>query len=496
MSLANFIKRLQDIMRNDSGVSGDAQRLEQIVWLLFLKIFDHREKANAWEDDYEDIIPEGFRWRDWASCEDKSSAEKMVGDELLDFVNNKLFPVLRGEVVNGCPVFDNNSEGGKLVRTMMRDSNNYMKSGIILRQVIDMLADVDLDDSDERHQFNDMYETLLKSLQSAGNSGEFYTPRVVTEFIVDKVNPKVGEIVGDFACGTGGFLIDSARHMEKSLNSGDVEGYKKLYESLRGKEWKPLPYMLCVTNLLLRGAENPHIEVGDSLSQPIMEFTEADKVDCILMNPPYGGVALPEDKCNFPTELQSGETADLFVAMIIERLKDNGRAAIILPDGFLFGTEGAKYNIKRKLMNECNLHTIVRLPAGCFAPYTSITTNILFFDKGTKTEETWFYRVNLPEGLRAFTKTKSFKSEHLNDLNNWWNNRVEIQEDNNYQAKKFTFAELEEKKFNLDQCGYNVAEKVVLPLSEAITNFENVKREYIEELDKLSELLKPYADIL
>lgn len=496
MSLANFIKRLQDIMRNDSGISGDAQRLEQIVWLLFLKIFDHREKTNIWVDGYVEIIPEGFRWRDWASNENNSSNKKMTGEELLDFINNKLFPVLRGDIVKGCPIFDNNTTGGKLVRTMMRDSNNYMKSGIILRQVIDMLDEVDLDDSNERHQFNDMYETLLKSLQSAGNSGEFYTPRVITEFMVSKINPQIGEIVGDFACGTGGFLIDSARYMEKQLNSGDVDGYKKLYNSLKGQEWKPLPYMLCVTNLLLKGAENPQIKPGDSLSYPIMEFTDEDKVDCILMNPPYGGVALPEDKANFPLELQSSETADLFVAMIIERLKDNGRAAIVLPDSFLFGNDNAKLNIKKKLLNECNLHTIVRLPVGCFAPYTSIATNILFFDKGSKTEEIWYYRVDLPDGLRAFTKTKSFKSEHLIDLNNWWNNRVEISNDMDVKSKKFTFSEIEAKGFNLDNCGYKDKDREILPLSEAIRNFENVKSEYIKELDVLSKLLAGFSDIV
>lgn len=493
MSLATLIKRLQDIMRNDTGVDGDAQRLSQIVWLLFLKIFDFKEEEAELDDDYEPVIPVGYRWRDWATCIDNNGnvdvKNQLTGSALIDFVNNELLPVLRGNAVkdkegNDVIPFDKTDDRSLLVKEFMNRSINYMNNGIQLRLVVNLFDEVDFSDSNETHHFNDIYETLLKSLQSAGRAGEFYSSRALTRFANQHVDPKLGETVADFSAGTGGFLVDALLHLEDQITPGDVESAKLLQTAVQGIEWKPLPYMLCVTNLLLHGVSLPNITYGDSLSKRLSDYTDKDKVDCILMNPPYGGVALQEDIINFPADLRSSETADLFVALIITRLKNNGRAAVILPDGFLFGTDNAaKVNIKKKLLNECNLHTVIRLPKSCFAPYTSIATNMLFFNKTSKTQETWFYRMDMPEGYKAFSKTKPLLYEHMAPVSEWWDHRIEIKDadTNTYKAKKYTFDEIEANGYNLDLCGYPTQEKIILSPEETMNNFI-VRR---EELDKI-----------
>ena len=506
MSLATLIKRLQDIMRKDSGVDGDAQRLAQIVWLIFLKVYDYKEEESELDDDYEPIIPEGYRWRDWAVG--SSAKDQMTGDELLNFVNNKLIPVLGGASIvdeNGNRVipFEKTDKRSLLVKEFMSDAQNYMKNGYLLREVVNLFNQVDLEDSGSAHEFNDMYEGLLKGLQSAGTMGEFYTNRSITSFAIEHVNPRLGETLADWAAGTGGFLIDALGYMQKQVKDGDIEGQRSLQTCVRGGELKPLAYKLNVTNLLLHGIELPNIRYGDSLNEKnLNDFTGPDLVECCALNPPYGGVALQEDLACFPTDMRSSETADLFVALAVKRLKENGRGVIVLPDGFLFGNDNAKTNIKKYLMNECNLHTIIRLPQSCFAPYTSIATNLLFFDKGTKTKETWIYRLDMPDGYKHFSKTKPMKREHFNCVDEWWNNRVEIIDEKDdetmsttYKAKKFSYEEIEDGNFNLDKCGYPVEEKVILSPEETMHNFITRREALEKQMDEKLAIIKSLLEV-
>ena len=492
MSLANLIKRLQDIMRKDSGVDGDAQRLAQIVWLIFLKVYDYKEiESEQLDDSYVPVIPEGYRWRDWADVD--SVKDQMTGSDLLNFVNNELIPVLGGNAImkDGKQVvpFDKTDAKSMLVKDVMMDATNYMKNGYLLRDVVNLFNEVNLEDSGVAHDFNDMYEGLLRGLQSAGTMGEFYTNRAITNFAIEKVDPQIGGVLADWAAGTGGFLISALDHMQKQVTLGDNEAQKHLQTAVRGGELKPLAYKLNVTNLLLHGIELPNIRYGDSLSEKNLgEYCGDDLVDYCALNPPYGGVALREDMDSFPSDLKSSETADLFVALSVKRLKPGGRGVIVLPDGFLFGNDNAKVSIKKYLMKECNLHTIIRLPQSCFAPYTSIATNLLFFNKGESTQEVWFYRLDMPEGYKHFSKTKPMKNEHFDCVREWWDNRTEIQDEKadeamsvTYKAKKYTIDEIAGNNYNLDLCGYPTEEKVILSPEETMSNF--VARR--EELDRI-----------
>ncbi len=489
MSLATLIKRLQDIMRKDSGVDGDAQRLAQIVWLIFLKIFDYKEETAELDDDYVPVIPEGYRWRDWAIGE--SFKAQLTGDELLNFVNNILLPVLSGNEIkdeNGKMVvpFDSTDERSMLVKSIIGASSNYMKNGYLLREVINLFNEVDFSDTVETHEFNDMYEGLLKGLQSAGTMGEFYTGRAITRFGIDKVNPQIGGTLADWACGTGGFLIDALNHMRAQVGN-DPDKQRMLQKAVRGGEFKPMPYRLCVTNLLLHDIELPNITYGDSLDQKnFSEYRGDDLVEYAALNPPYGGVALDSDLKAFPATLRSSETADLFVALTVKRLKKKGRAVIVLPDGFLFGNDNAKVEIKKYLMKECNLHTIIRLPQSCFSPYTSIATNLLFFDKTGPTEAIWFYRLDMPEGYKHFSKTKPMKREHFAPVDEWWDNRHEIKDSDTdtYKSKQYTIKEIEANGYNLDLCGYPTAVKEILSPEDTIRNFMEHRKTLNEKLDK------------
>ena len=482
MTLETLIRRLQDVMRKDTGVDGDAQRLQQMVWLIFLKVFDYKEEEAELDDAYTPVIPEGYRWRDWADVKDVK--EQMTGPELLDFVSNKLIPVLSGNTIRDetgklVTPFDKTDPRSLLVKSFMSDAQNYMKNGYLLRDVVNLFNSVDLEDSGEAHDFNDMYETLLKSLQSAGNAGEFYTGRAITSFAIDHLKPELGGVLADWSAGTGGFLIDGLQYMEKQVQLGDSQALRQLHASVRGGEWKPLPYKLLVTNLLLHGVELPDIRYGDSLSEKnVSEYRGDDLVDWEAMNPPYGGVALKEDLMSFPADMRSSETADLFVALAVKRLKKGGRAIIVLPDGFLFGTDGPKLNIKKDLLKQCNLHTIIRLPESCFSPYTSIATNLLFFDKTGPTEEIWFYRLDMPDGYKHFSKTKPMKREHFAPVDEWWDNRVEIKDEKTddslpetWKAKKYSIDELADRNFDLDLCGFPAEKKIVLSPEETMNTF-------------------------
>ena len=370
-NLSNFVKRIRDVMRNDAGINGDAQRIEQIAWMLFLKVYDAKEDDWVWdESSYQSILPEPCRWRNWAHDE---NGKGMTGDTLLEFVNNTLFPTLKK-----LPVDASTPIKKAIVQTTFADANNYMKDGVLLRKVINYIDDIDFSEYKERHAFAEIYETILKELQSAGSAGEFYTPRAVTDFMAQMINPQIGEKMADFACGTGGFITSWLKALHKKVKTTEDEA---LYaNSIYGIEKKQFPYILCITNMLLHDLDVPQVFHDNTLLRDVLDYTEDDQVDVILMNPPYGGSEKPEIKNHFPADLASSETADLFMSVIMYRLKENGRAAVILPDGFLFGTDNAKVAIKTKLFSEFNVHTIIRMPGSVFSPYTSITTNILFFD--------------------------------------------------------------------------------------------------------------------
>lgn len=477
-NLAGFVKRLRDIMRNDAGINGDAQRIEQIAWMLFLKVYDAKEQDWEWDDEnYVSIIPEECRWANWAH--DDKSGKAMTGERLLDFVNNTLFPTLKK-----LPVDASTPIKKAIVQTTFADANNYMKDGVLLRQVINVIDELDLSDYEESHAFGEIYEAILKELQSAGSAGEFYTPRAVTEFMAQMIKPQIGEKMADFACGTGGFLTSWLKELEKKIKT--IEDRKAFGQSIYGIEKKQFPYMLCITNMLLHDLDVPQVFHDNSLLRDVLDYTEDDQFDVILMNPPYGGSEKAEVKNHFPADLASSETADLFMSVIMYRLKKNGRAAVILPDGFLFGTDNAKVNIKKKLLSEFNLHTVVRMPGSVFSPYTSITTNILFFDRTGSTEETWFYRLDMPEGYKHFSKTKPMMLEHFVPVIEWWDDRVEINEDGFDKAKKFTAKELsEDLQYNLDQCGFPHEEEVILAPMDLIQRYQEERASLNAEIDRV-----------
>ena len=481
-NVSSFVKRIRDIMRNDSGINGDAQRIEQLVWMLFLKVYDAKEED--WEIDdskYESIIPAEYQWKNWAK--DNGDGKALTAEELLDFINNRLFPSLRNLSVDASTPIKKS-----IVRSMFEDSNNYMKDGVLVRQCLNVIDELDLGDYEERHTFGDIYESILKELQSAGSSGGFYTPRAVTDFMAKMIQPKIGEKVADFAVGTGGFLVSWLKELEKEVKTTDdrIEFENSVY----GIEKKQFPYMLCVTNLLLHNIDNPRIYHSNSLMKDVLDYTEKDRFDVILMNPPYGGNEKADVKQHFPNDLMSSETADLFLSVIMYRLKKNGRCAVIIPDGFLFGTDNAKIAIKKKLITEFNLHTVVRMPSSVFAPYTSITTNMLFFNNDGATKKTWFYRLDMPNDIKHFSKTKPMKLEHFNDVIEWWNNRKEISENGFDKSKKYSALELADRKYNLDLCGYPHIEEEILTPKELILNYKEKRASLNADIDRMLEELE------
>ena len=499
MSLSNFVKRIRDIMRNDAGINGDAQRIEQMAWMLFLKVYDTKESDWEFDDDgYTSIIPECCRWSNWAV--DDKSGNAMTGDTLLNFVNNTLFPVLKGQdikdgngnvIIKGVEVNKETPIKKSIVKTTFEDANNYMKDGVLLRQIINIIDELDLGDYEESHAFGVIYETILKELQSAGSSGEYYTPRAVTDFMAKMIKPQIGETVADFACGTGGFLTSWLNELLPLVET--TEDQEKFDNSIYGIEKKQFPYMLCITNMLLHGIDVPKIYHDNSLLRDVLDYTEDDQFEVILMNPPYGGNEKNEVKNHFPSDLASSETADLFMSVIMYRLKKNGRAAVILPDGFLFGTDNAKMSIKKKLFSEFNLHTVIRMPHSVFAPYTSITTNILFFDRTKPTEETWFYRLDMPDGYKNFSKTKPMELKHFAPAIEWWDNREEITVDGFDKSKKYTVQEIAEKNYNIDLCGYPHEEEEILPPKELIQQYQEKRASLNADIDRI---LGQITDIL
>ena len=456
-----------------------------MAWILFLKVYDAKETDWEFDDEnYKSIIPDNCRWANWAV--DDRSGNAMTGDVLLNFVNNTLFPTLKNLDVNkDTPIKKS------IVKTTFEDANNYMKDGVLLRQVINIIDELQLDDYEESHAFGDIYESILKELQSAGSSGEFYTPRAVTDFMAKMINPQIGENVADFACGTGGFLTSWLNELKNKIKT--TEDQEKYATSIYGIEKKPFPYTLCITNMLLHDIDVPQIYHDNSLTKDVLNYTEDDQFEVILMNPPYGGHEKTEVKNHFPSDLASSETADLFMSVIMYRLKKNGRAAVILPDGFLFGTDNAKVSIKKKLLSEFNLHTVIRMPHSVFAPYTSITTNILFFDNTSPTTETWFYRLDMPEGYKNFSKTKPMELKHFAPAMDWWENREEISIDGFDKSKKYTVEEIIEKNYNIDLCGYPHEEEEILPPKELIQQYQEKRASLNADIDRI---LAQITDIL
>jgi type I restriction enzyme M protein len=440
MNARTAVKTIQDIMRKDSGVDGDAQRIGQLCWMFFLKIIDDQDQELELMDrGYKSPIPERFRWRTWAA-----DPEGITGDELLDFVNTELFPKLKSLPIGG-------AGGGrrKVVRDVFEDAINYMKSGQLMRQVVNKIQSIDFNNLAERQHFGDIYEQILNDLQSAGNAGEYYTPRAVTAFMVDRIDPRPGELLLDPACGTGGFLTCAMDHMRKRYVKRP-EHEREMQTALRAVEKKQLPHMLCVTNMLLHGIEDPSfVQHDNTLARPYISYSQSDRVDIVLTNPPFGGKEEDGIESNFPQHFRTRETADLFLALIIRLLKTGGRAAVVLPDGTLFG-EGIKTRLKEHLMEECNLHTIVRLPNSVFKPYASIGTNVLFFEKGEPTKEIWYWEHQIPAEQKAYSMTKPIRLEHLQDCIDWWGGAKRKGRKETPRSWKVTAEDVRARSYNLD----------------------------------------------
>ncbi|MGL4993308.1 MAG: N-6 DNA methylase [Bacteroidales bacterium] len=471
MSIGTLIKRLQNIMRGDD-LSGTVQYLKQMIWMVFLKVYDAKEQEWELDDDnYVSIIPEHLKWRNWA--EDLNDGKALTGEDLVKFVNDEVIDTLKKLVVD-----ENTPKRHIIVKNIFEEASNFMKDGVKLRQMVNALNEIDFTNYTQAHEFGDLYESMLKDLQeSKRDGGEFYTPRALTDFIVEMVDPRLGEQIADFACGTGGFLVSALKHIEKKVETN--EDLKICRSSIYGIEKKSFPYSLGLTNLILHDVDEPRMFYDNSLKYNVRNYSESDLFDVILMNPPYGGVEDAIVQMNFPQEYRASETADLFMALIMYRLRTNGRVGVVLPDGFLFGTEGAKRNLKEKLLTEFNLHTVIRLPKSVFAPYTSIATNVLFFDENADgTQDTWFYRMDMPEGFKAFSKTKPMQLNHLEPIREWWANRTEIIDAEGFaKAKRFSRDEIAAGNYNLDLCGFPHKVEEILDPDVLINNYIERKAE-------------------
>ena len=431
-NISGIIDSIRKIMWQDTGLNGDAQRIEQLGWMLFLKIFSDKDKElELLDDKYKSPIPSKFHWDAWAGDD-----EGMTGDELLEFVDRELFPALRNVNVS------TGNRRALIVREVFEGNHNYMKSGINIRKVLNKLNELDFNVAKDRHSFGELYENILKELQSAGKSGEFYTPRAITQFITDIINPQIGEKILDPACGTGGYLTCAIEHLKKQANS--VKERKSIEENIIGWEYKPLPYLLATTNLILHDIEVPNIRFGDALDQPLSNFTEKHRVNVILANPPFGGIVANNNENNFPQSFRTKESADLFLILMIHLLKKDGRAGIVLPDGSLTG-DGVKQRVRQKLLEDCNLHTIIRLPNTVFQPYAMVSTNLLFFEKGKSTKDIWYYEHRLPVGQKAYSKTKPIQIKEFEPIKKWWNKRKESE-----VAWKVNIKTIIERNYDLD----------------------------------------------
>ena len=468
--MKNQIRNIQQIMRKDEGIDGDAQRISQLSWLLFLKIFDQQEKELEIVDaNYKNIIKSEFQWRSWAE-----DPEGITGERLIQFVENELFVYLRSLNIH------NDQDVSKIIRFTFTDNYNFIKSGTILRQVINEINTIDFDSQSERHQFGDIYEGFLEDLQSAGNAGEYYTPRAVTKFIVETISPQLNEKIIDPATGTGGFLRCATDYLREN-NNFSLKDEIGLKNNLFGIEKKPIPYVLCMTNMLLHMVRDPiNIIRDNSLNWDQRDVSESKKFDAVITNPPFGGMEEDGTELNFPERYRTKETASLFLYFIMNYLKDGGRCGLVLPDGFMSGMKKKK-TLKEKLFLENNVHTIIRLPKFVFYPYTDISTNIIFFEKGKPTKETWFYFQPYPEGYK-YTKKQHIKFEEFKETSIWMKNQTE-----NKFATKLSIEEIIKREFDIDIKNPN-EEAEVLP------TFEEVIKDATEISNKINKLLKALND--
>ncbi|HVM15330.1 MAG TPA: N-6 DNA methylase [Egibacteraceae bacterium] len=472
--LAAVIKSARDAMRKDAGLNGDLDRIPQLAWLLFLKAFDGLERnREITEPKYRPAIEQPYRWRDWA--EDPNGS---TGEALLKFVNGDLLPYLRSLTGTGA------HDPRDVLAAVFKETHNRMLSGYLLRDVVNKVNEINFASSDDIHTMAHLYESMLKDMRdAAGDSGEFYTPRPVIRFMVQQIAPKLGEVILDPACGTGGFLVEALEELEPTVQT--TQQRRKLHASLRGIEKKPLPYLLGMMNLVLHGVGQPNIVRGNALNRPITQISKADRVDVVLTNPPFGGEEEKSIQTNFPADKQTAETAWLFLQLVIRQLKDGGRCGIVVPNGILFG-DGVGARIKQQLLADCNLHTVVRLPDGVFEPYTPIPSNLLFFEKTGRTKEVWFYEVPPPEGRKKYTKTKPMRFEEFAECQAWWGDRVE-----NERAWRVPIADIEENGFNLDFRNPNRAEDLThRPPSELLAEVADTERTVLERLEQLREALK------
>jgi type I restriction enzyme M protein len=476
-NLKGILDSIRKIMWTDTGLNGDAQRIEQLGWMLFFKIFSDKDKElEVLNDNYISPIPDELHWDAWAGND-----EGITGDELQDFVDNKLFKQLKDLVIP--PTNDIQAKRALLVREVFEGNNNYMKSGTNIRKVLNKLNEIDFNTTKDKHAFGELYETILKELQSAGKSGEFYTPRAITEFITEMINPQLGEKILDPACGTGGYLTAAIEHLKKQANS--VEERQSIAKNIIGWEYKPLPYLLATTNLILHDMEVPNITFRDSLDQPLSSYTEKNRVNAILANPPFGGIVANNNEKNFPQNFRTKESADLFLILMIHLLKQGGRAGIVLPDGSLTG-DGVKQRVREKLLNDCNLHTIIRLPNSVFQPYATVATNLLFFTKGEPTKEVWYYEHRLPEGQKAYSKTRPVKVKEFEPIKKWWNKREESD-----ICWKVSIDEIKKRNYDLDiKNPTKQEEEIIHSSAELMQMLETSFAKSNDLLNKLKEAVK------
>lgn len=468
--LAAVIKSARDYMRKDAGLNGDLDRIPQLAWLLFLKAFDGlEENREITDENFRPAIEAPYRWRDWAA-----DPNGRTGDALLTFINSDLLPYLRG--LSGAGAHDPRD----VLAAVFRETHNRMLSGYLLRDVVNKVNEINFASSDDIHTMAHLYESMLREMRdAAGDSGEFYTPRPIIRFIVQQVDPRIGEAVLDPACGTGGFLVEALEHLTpKVTTTGQL---RALHKNLRGIEKKPLPFLLGMMNLVLHGVGQPNITRGNALAESITQIGKARRVDVVLTNPPFGGEEEKSIQANFPADKQTAETAWLFLQLVIRMLKDGGRCGIVVPNGLLFGG-GVGARIKKQLLTECNLHTIVRLPDGAFAPYTDIPSNLLFFDKAGRTKEIWYYQIPPPEGRKKYSKTKPMRFEEFADCQAWWSNRVE-----NERAWRVPVADIEANdEYNLDLSNPNRADDLAhRPPAELLTELIETERSILALLDDL-----------
>lgn len=468
--LAAVIKSARDYMRKDAGLNGDLDRIPQLAWLLFLKAFDGlEENREITEENFRPAIEAPYRWRDWAA-----DPNGRTGDALLTFVNNELLPYLRGLSGTG------SHDPRDVLAAVFKETYNRMLSGYLLRDVVNKVNEINFASSDDIHTMAHLYESMLREMRdAAGDSGEFYTPRPIIRFIVQQVDPRLGEVILDPACGTGGFLVETLEHLSPKVTT--TAQLRALHENLRGIEKKPLPFLLGMMNLVLHGVGQPNITRGNALAESITQISKARRVDVILTNPPFGGEEEKSIQANFPADKQTAETAWLFLQLVIRMLKDGGRCGIVVPNGLLFGG-GVGARIKKQLLTECNLHTIVRLPDGAFAPYTDIPSNLLFFDKTGRTKEIWYYEIPPPEGRKKYSKSKPMRFEEFADCQVWWSNRVE-----NERAWRVPIADIEANDmYNLDLRNPNGGDDLAhRPPAELLAELIDTERSILALLDGL-----------